>query len=258
MGARRRAAGLRSHRRRGAAHPRARGREPPISPAGFRSHAWRRRRRRPNLGSPQMMARSCPASRARSPRAMRRSTRERYRILSEAEFLADPSVHLRDDPRSRRHGLRGRRVAGVAMLLGTAASVAGVAAASVLVSNRHARFARGSRRTPSAIALAAPPRPPAVGAQRQAGRPRARSQRDRSLVRSARTARRQRAAQSRSVPRRFATAGGTARDASARATAGVELAAAHDRPATADRRTVIADAGATASPRGAGEFGFER
>jgi hypothetical protein len=170
---------------------------------------------------------------------MRRSTRERYRILSEEDFLADPSVGLSDDARPGRGGSRGRRVAGVAMLLGATASVAGVAAATVLVSNRHARFARGSRRMPSSIALAVPPRPPAAGARRQAGRPRARSQRDRSVVRPARAPRRQRAA-------------------SARATAGVDFPTAPLPQGTADRRTVIAESGASASPGGAGEFGFER
>jgi hypothetical protein len=189
---------------------------------------------------------------------MRRSTRERYRILSEEDFLADPSVFLCDDARPGRHGSRGRRVAGVAMLLGATASVAGVAAATVLVSNRHARFARGSRRMPSSIALAVPPRPPAAGARRQAGRPRARSQRDRSVVRPARAPRRQRAASARSAPRRLTAAGGTGRDASAPATAGVDVAAAPDPSVTADRRAVIAESGASASPGGVGEFGFER
>jgi len=66
MGARRRAAGLWSQRRHGAAHPRARGREPSISPAGFRSHAWWRRRWRQNLGSARTTARACPSSTARS------------------------------------------------------------------------------------------------------------------------------------------------------------------------------------------------
>jgi hypothetical protein len=189
---------------------------------------------------------------------MFRSTRERYRILSEEDFLADPSVGLGDELRSNRHGSRGRRMAGVAMLLGATASVAGVAAASVLVSNRHARFARGSRRAPSSSALAVPPGPPAAWARRQAGLARARSQRDRSVVRSTRAPRRQRPARTRSGPRRVAASGGTGRDAAARATAGVDVAATADQLATADRRTVIAEPGATASPRDAGEFGFER
>jgi hypothetical protein len=189
---------------------------------------------------------------------MRRSTRERYRILSEEEFFADPSVGLRDEPPLRRPGSRGRRVAGVAMLLGAVASVAGVAAASVLVSSRHARSARGSQRAPSSIALAVPPRPPAARSRRQAARPRERSRPDGSLVRSARTPRRQRAAAARSQPRRFAAANGTARDASAVATARVDVAAARDTPATPYRRMVIAEPDATASPRGEGEFGFER
>jgi hypothetical protein len=191
---------------------------------------------------------------------MRQRTRERYRILSEQEFLADPSVGLCDEPRSHRHGPRGRRVAGVAMLLGATASVAGVAATSVLVSNRHARGPRGSRRAPSSMALAVPPRPPAAGARRQAARPRARSQRDRSVVRPARAPRQQRAAAARSHARRFAATGGRPRVAPAGATARVDLAVAPytpDRPATPYRRTVIAEPDATVSP-GAGEFGFER
>jgi hypothetical protein len=185
---------------------------------------------------------------------MRRSTRERYRILSEEEFFADPSVGLRDEPRSGRHGSRGRRVAGVAMLLGAIASVAGVAVASVLVAHRHPRFARGSRRAPSSIALAVPPRPPAARAPRQAGRPRARSRLDRSPVRSARRPRRQRAAPSRlqvvrSQPSRFAPAG---------AAVSVDVATGTEGPATTARRTVSAEPDVTASRRGAGEFGFER
>jgi hypothetical protein len=185
---------------------------------------------------------------------MRRSTRERYRILSEQEFFADPSVALSDEPRSRRYGSRGRRVAGVAMLLGAIASVAGVAAASVLVSHRHPRFARGSRRAPSSIALAVPPRPPGARAPRQAGRPRAHLRLDRSPVRSARKTRRQRAAPSRLQ----AVRSRASRVASAGAAVGVDVAAGSDAPATADRRTVSAEPDVNASPRGAGEFGFER
>jgi hypothetical protein len=191
---------------------------------------------------------------------MSRSTRERYRILSEEEFFADPSialrdgrvasVALRDELRSHRHGSRGRRVAGVAMLLGAIASVAGVAAASVLVAHRQPRSARGSRRAPSSIALAVPPRPPAARAPRQAGRQRARSRLDRSPVRSARRTRRQRAA-----PSRLQAVGSLA---SAGAAAGADAAAGSDAPATADRRTFSAEPDVTASPRGAGEFGFER
>jgi hypothetical protein len=195
---------------------------------------------------------------------MRRSTRERYRILSEEEFFADPSVALRDEPRSRRHGSPGRRVAGVAMLLGATASVVGVAAASVLVAHRHPRLARGSRRAPSAIALALPPRPPAARAPRQVGRPRAHSRLDRSPVRSARRTRRQRAAPSRlravrsAASRLQAVRSQSSRVASAGAAAGVDVAARSDAPATADRRTVSGEPDANASPRGAGEFGFER
>jgi hypothetical protein len=37
-----------------------------------------------------------------------------------------------------------------------------------------------------------------------------------------------------------------------------DAGAAPDAPATAYRRRVIAEPGATASPEGAGEFGFER
>jgi hypothetical protein len=59
-------------------------------------------------------------------------------------------------------------------------------------------------------------------------------------------------------PPRFAAAGGTARFAPAGATARVDVAAAPDPPATGYRRTVIAEPDATASSRGAGEFGFER
>jgi len=188
---------------------------------------------------------------------MRRSMHERYRILSEEDFLADPSVGLCDDARPGRRGTRGRRVAGVAMLLGAAASVAGVATVSLLVSSRNARFARGSRRAPSSIALAVPPRPPAAAARRQAGRPRARSQRDRSVVRSPHASRRQRADSARPMPRRLAAAAGTARDAPVGATARIDVAAAADPPSTPDRPTVIAESGASASPRGAGEFGFE-
>ena len=247
MGARR-AAGLRSQRRCGAAHPRARGREPPIFPVGFRSHAWRRRRRRSMIRSSPMTARARRGSTARSPRAMRRHTRERFRILSADEFFADPSVGLRDEPRLRPHGPRGRRVAVVAMLFGAIASVAGVAAASLLLSHRHPRLARGSRRAPRPIALAVPPRPPAARARREAGRRRARSRLDRDLVRSARRLSRRRAAPSRGAPSQLRAA----------ATARVDVGAAPDSPATAYRRTVIAEPDATASPQGAGEFGFER
>jgi hypothetical protein len=248
MGARR-AAGLRSQRRCGAARPRARGREPPISPVGFRSHAWRRRRQRPKIRTSAMTVRARRASTARSPRAMRRHTRERYRILSEEEFFADPSVGLRAEPRLRPHGSRGRRLAVATVLFGAVASVAGVAAASLLLSHRDPRFARGSRRAPSSIALAVPPRPPAARARREAGRPRARARRDRDLVRSVRRMSRRRAARSRVAPSHLRQAVATDR---------VDAGAAPDAPATAYRRKVIAEPGATASPDGAGEFGFER
>jgi hypothetical protein len=180
---------------------------------------------------------------------MRRQTRERYRILSEDEFFADPSVGLRDEPRLRLHGSRGRRVAVVAMLFGAIASVAGIAAASLLLSHRHPRFARGSRRAPSSIALAVPPRPPAARARREAGRPRARSRLDRDVVRSARRMSRRRAARSRVEPSHLRPAAATAR---------ADVGAAPDAHPTAYRRPVIAEPDATASPEGAGEFGFER
>lgn len=180
---------------------------------------------------------------------MRRHTRERYRILSEEEFFADPSVGLRAEPRLRPHGSRGRRLAVATVLFGAVASVAGVAAASLLLSHRDPRFARGSRRAPSSIALAVPPRPPAARARREAGRPRARARRDRDLVRSVRRMSRRRAARSRVAPSHLRQAVATDR---------VDAGAAPDAPATAYRRKVIAEPGATASPDGAGEFGFER
>ena len=85
--------------------------------------------------------------------ALQRTPRERYRVYSEREFLADPAVGSREHVRSERHGRGRRRVAGAAILIGALGSGGTVTAAALLPSQRHSRVV--------ARAMAwAPARPP--------------------------------------------------------------------------------------------------